>query len=63
VMMLNELYTISQPCFSSNASRCVSNLQGENLWRLPHNHKPWRLPHHHELRRLIPSVGCSFWTV
>jgi hypothetical protein len=41
--------------------RCGSIPHGHNLRRLPHRHKPRSLPHDHEVRRLIPSVGWSFW--
>ena len=32
---------------------------GHNLRHPPHGHKPRSLTHDHELRRLIPTVGCS----
>ena len=61
---------MSQPCYLRKATKCVSiphghNLRqlpnGHNLRQLPNGHKSQRLPDDQELRRLIPSVGWSFW--
>ena len=52
---------MNQPCYLSKARRCASIPHGHNLRRLPHGHKSRSLPHDHKLRRLIPSVGWSFW--